>query len=421
MKKCFTPLWILLCAGLLTILVRPGLAEDWPGFRGPNRDGFCRETGLLKEWPKDGPPLAWKTTGLGEGFSTVAVVGNVIYTQGHKDDKQWVLALDAGKEGKLIWRADFGPVRNKGAGHPGSRATPTIYGDRLYTTGIAGELVCMDRKDGRIIWQKDFVNDFGGKIPQWGYAESPLIDGPWVICTPGGEKNTIVALDKTNGEKIWGAAVGDAAGYASVMKATIDGVDQYVNLTAKGVISVRAKDGKFLWRYDAPASKVSNISNCIVSGNSVFAASAYNTGGGRVDVERAGDEFKAKAVFFSKNMQNHHGGMILRDGMIYGCNSPKGKPNELTCLDFNTGEVKWADKTAGKCSVLCADGMLYCRDENGPISLVEAAPEGFKLIGRFVQPERSELNSWPYLVVANGMLYVRDQDLLLCYDVREKK
>jgi outer membrane protein assembly factor BamB len=279
----------------------------------------------------------------------------------------------------------------------------------------------MDRKDGRIIWQKDFVNDFGGKIPQWGYAESPLIDGPWVICTPGGEKNTIVALDKTNGEKIWGAAVGDAAGYASVMKATIDGVDQYVNLTAKGVISVRAKDGKFLWRYDAPASKVSNISNCIVSGNSVFAASAYNTGGGRVDVERAGDEFKAKAVFFSKNMQNHHGGMILRDGMIYGCNSPKGKPNELTCLDFKTGEVKWADKTAGKCSVLCADGMLYCRDENGPISLVEAAPEGFKLIGRFVQPERSELNSWPYLVVANGMLYVRDQDLLLCYDVREKK
>ena len=145
----------------------------------------------------------------------------------------------------------------------------------------------------------------------WGFAESVLVDGPWVICTPGGEKNTIVALDKTNGNQVWGAAVGDKAGYASVIKATIDGVDQYVNLTAKGVISVRAKDGKFLWRYDAPASKVANCSACIVSGNSVFAASGYNIGGGRADITRNGDEFEAKEVFFCKKMQNHHGGMIL--------------------------------------------------------------------------------------------------------------
>jgi outer membrane protein assembly factor BamB len=254
-------------------------------------------------------------------------------------------------------------------------------------------------------------------IPKWGYAESVLIDGPWAVCTPGGEKNTVVALDKTNGNQAWGAAVGDPAGYSSAIKATIDGVDQYINLTAKGVISVRAKDGKLLWRYNAPASNTSNISTCVASGNSVFAASAYGCGGGRVDVKRNGDEFETKEVFFTKKMQNHHGGIILRDGMIYGCNNP----NLLTCLDFNTGEIKWTDKTSGKCSLLYAEGMLYCRDEKGPISLVQATPDGFKLKGRFSQPDRSEINSWTYLVIANGMMYVRDQDLLLCYDVRAKK
>jgi outer membrane protein assembly factor BamB len=416
-KKRLLPLWMLLCAGLLLIVVRPAAAEDWPGFLGSQRDGICRETGLLKEWPESGPPLAWKTTGLGEGFSTVAIVGNVLYTQGHKDGKQWVMALDVSRQGKLIWEADYGPVRNAGAGHPGSRSAPTIDGDRLYTTGIAGEVVCMDLKDGRVIWQKDYVKDFGGEAPRWGFAESVLVDGPRVIGTPGGEKNTIVALDKTNGNQVWGAAVGDAAGYSSVIKATIDGVEQYINLTAKGVISVRAKDGKLLWRYDAPASKMANCSTCVISGNSVFAASGYNNGGGRADITRNGEEFEAKEVFFSKKMQNHHGGVILHDGMIYGCNNPK----DLTCLDFKNGDVKWSDKTAGKCSLLYADGMLYCRDENGPISLVEATPNGFKSKGRFDQPDRSKVNSWPYLVIVNGMMYVRDQDVLLCYDLRVKK
>jgi outer membrane protein assembly factor BamB len=415
-RTCLSLCIFLLCTWFLTNMARRALADDWPAWRGASRDAICRETGLLHEWPPQGPPLAWKTTGLGEGFSTVAVVGNVIYTEGHKDGKQWVMALDADKQGKLIWQADFGPVRYEGAGHPGARSTPTIDGNRLYVTGIAGELVCMDIKDGRIIWQKDFVRDFGGKIPQWGYAESVLVDGPWVICTPGGEKNTIVALDKTNGNKVWGAAVGDPAAYSSVIKAAIYGVEQYINLTANGVISVRAKDGKFLWRFEPPGRKVANIATCIASGNSVFTAIGYNIGGGRIEIKRSGDQFEAKEIFFTKKMQNHHGGVVLWDGMIYGCSNPK----DLTCLDFKTGEIKWSDKSSGKCSVLYADGMLYCRDENGPISLVQATPEGFKLKGRFNQPDRSKLNSWPHPVIANGMLYIRDQDVLLCYDVQEK-
>jgi outer membrane protein assembly factor BamB len=416
MKRTRLPAWLLLCTAVISIQIRSAAAEDWPEWRGPQRDAICRETGLLKQWPEGGPPLAWKTTGLGEGYSTVSVVGNVIYTQGHIDDKQCAIALDASQKGKLIWRSDFAPVSFVGSGFPGARPAPTIDGNRLYALGISGELVCMDVKDGRIIWQKDYMKDFGGIRPMWGFAESVLVDGPWVICTPGGEKNTIVALDKTNGNHVWSAAVGDPAGYASLIKATIDGVKQYINLTGKGVISVRAEDGKLLWRYNAPASRMANCATAIASGNSVFAASGYGCGGGRADIARSGDLFEAKEIFFTKKMQNHHGGVILRDGMIYGCNNPK----DLTCIDFNTGDVKWSDKSSGKCSILYADGMLYCRDENGPISLVEATPEGFKLKGRFKQPDRSKLNSWSHPVIANGMLYIRDQDVLFCYDVREK-
>ena len=323
MNKSLFSLCLLLCAGIISVSARPAASNDWPAFRGPQQDSICQETGLLKEWPEGGPPMAWKTTGLGEGFSTVAIVGNVLYTQGHKDGKQWVMALDVNDKGKLIWEADFGKIGHAGAGHPGSRSVPTIDGDRLFVTGIGGEVICMDRKDGKIIWQKHYVKDFGGKTPNWGFGESVLVDGPRVIGTPGGKDNTIVALDKTNGEKIWGAAVGDAAGYASVIKATIDDVDQYINLTQKGVISVRAKDGKLLWRYDAPASRMANCSACIFSGNSVFAASGYGNGGGRADITRNGDEFEAKQVFFSKKMQNQHGGVLLHDGMVYGCSNPK--------------------------------------------------------------------------------------------------
>lgn len=392
-------------------------AEDWPAWRGVNRDGICREKGLLKEWPEGGPKLLWKSTGLGIGYGGPAIVGNVMYIMGEKDAKEWVLALDVSKGGKQIWAAEIGPTRFDGAGYPGPRATPSIDGDRLYTMGIAGDLVCMDTKDGRIVWRHDLVKDFGGAIPQWGYSESVLIDGPWLICTPGGAENTIVALNKTDGKLVWGSPVGDPADYSSVIKVEIGKVKQYVNLTKQGVIGVAAKDGKFLWRYDAPASKVANVDTCIWSGDTIFAASGYGTGGGLVKIEPSADGFTATEQYFTKKMQNHHGGVILWDGFLYGCSNP----SILTCLEHDTGKVKWTDRSSGKCSLLLAEGLLYCRDENGPISLVEATPDGFKLKGRFEQPDRSERNSWPHLVIANGVMYVRDQDVLLAYDVRAGK
>jgi hypothetical protein len=213
---------------------------------------------------------------------------------------------------------------------------------------------------------------------------------------------------------VWGSPVGDPADYSSIIKPTFGTSKQYVTLTKKGVIGVSAKDGKFLWRWDAPANKTANITTCVWHDNTIFAASAYNTGGGLVEITPSGENFQAKQRYFVKKMQNHHGGLILRDGALYGC----GNPSVLMCLDYQSGDVKWSDNSSGKCSLLYADGMLYCRSEKGPISLVEATPAGFHLKGRFNQPNRSKQNSWPHLVIANGVLYVRDQDVLLAYDVR---
>ncbi len=404
------------CIGCSLNFGKPAAADDWPSWRGPNRDGICKETGLLKEWPSEGPPLAWKTTGLGEGFSGPAIVGNVLYTMGNAEGKEWVLALDCSQKGKKIWATPIGPIRHEGGGYPGPRSTPTIDGQRLYTLGAAGDLVCLDAASGQPIWRRDLVRDFGGQAPNWAYAESVLIDGPWLLCTPGGQRATIAAVDKARGMPVWASPVGDPAAYSSIIKVSIGRVKQYVQLTARGVIGVNAKDGTPLWRYDKPANGTANCTTPVWFGQTVFAASAYGTGGGLVWVKKAGRGFQAQEMYFTKKMKNHHGGLILVDDYLYGADE-----GALTCLEYKTGQVKWADGKPGKCSLLYADGMLYARNEGGPITLVEATPEGCRVKGQFNQPDRSDKNAWPHPVIANGMLYIRDQDVLLCYDVRAEK
>ena len=393
-------------------------AEDWPAWKGPNRNNLCLEKGLPSEWPEAGPPLAWKATGIGEGYSGPAIMGTMLYITGHQDGKQWVFALDVSKNGKQVWATDFGPVRHEGSGYPGTRATPSLDADRLYVLGIAGDLVCLDIKDGRIVWREDLVRDFGGKVPYWGYSESPLIDGPHLICTPGGKENTVLALKKTDGGLVWGSPLGDDVDYSSIVKGQFDQVEQYVNATHQGVIAVEARTGRLLWRYAALAipegGPGATISTCIISEDAVFATRAYGFGCARIDIRRVGDQFKAEETFLTKKMQNHYGGVVIVDGMLYGTNNP----NLLTCIDSRTGEVKWSDRRPGKCSILYADGMLYCRDERGPITLVEATPAGYREKGRFEQPDISGKNAWPYPVIADGRLYIRDQDLLLCYHLK---
>lgn len=431
---------------LLTVLVgvlawaattAPLAADDWPNWRGPNRDAICRETGLLQAWPPEGPGLLWKATKLGVGYSGPAIIGTSLYTMGNLDGQEYVLALDT-TTGKRLWARPFGPVQYVGYS-PGTRATPTVDGDRLYALGASGKLVCMDRHTGEIRWDTNFISDFGAQViasdysesirdqllPEddpkaglrWGFSESVLIDGEKLLCTPGGREATLAALDKNTGRTVWTSKIDARVGYASMIKATIGGVTQYVQFTADGVVGIDASDGTFLWRYDAPAyTKYGgiNISTPICSDNRVFAASGYGVGGGLARIDNTPAGFTAREVYFTKDMKNHHGGLILLDGYLYGTNDP----GILTCIEYKTGNVVWQSRESGKCSILYADGMLYCRDENGALSLVRATPDRFELKGQFQQPHQSGQKAWPHLVISHGQMYVRDQDVLLCYDVR---
>lgn len=406
----------LLVAGLLSsINIAFARGDDWGAWRGPERTGISKEQGLAKRWPEDGPKLLWKTEDVGEGFSTPSVAGGVLYVMGNKDREEFVFAVDVKADGKLLWKTSLGAVRHQGAGYPGPRSTPTVDGSRVYTLGLNGDFVCLDAKSGKIEWRHNLVEDFGGSIPTWGYSESVLIDGPWALCTPGGSRATLAAFDKLTGKNVWSSGVGDGAGYSSIIKAEIGGVKQYLQFTASALIGVAAADGKPLWHYEAPANGTANASTPLVAGDRAFASSGYGTGGGAVSIIKSGSEFKAEEAFFTKQMKNHHGGMVLIDGYIYGSDDP----GVLTCIELATGETKWRERKTGKCSLIALDGMmLITRSEQGKVCLVKISPEAAEVVSEFNQPDRTDKPSWAHPVVADGKFYLRDQDLLQCYDLK---
>ena len=540
---------------------------DWPQWQGPDRTAHSKETGLLQEWPKDGPPLAWKVKGLGGGDSTPSIAAGRIYGMSHRGADEFVWALSE-KDGKEIWAVRIAPAFTTSwpQSKEGPSATPTVDGDRLYVMGLAGNVACLQASDGKVIWQRNLVADFGGRSPMWSFRESPLVDGEKVICTPGGEETTMVALSKLNGETIWKSFVPDRAGggqsqnrgpggggsgamqnkpvlsaldkdhnkeisaeelaaasavrleldknkdgklsedevspqrgdsqgnrprprrgpgimrmmkalsaldadengvideaeiknavaalkkldvnhdgklteeevgmkymgpqntgaaYSSAIAIDFGGQRQYIQLLAMTVAGVSAADGKLLWRYDKPANGMRiNISTPIYHDGHVFATSAYGAGGGLARLTRnAAGEFAAEEVWFSKSMENHHGGVILHDGALFGANGGNGG-GYLACLDFKTGEVLWNERDSDKRrvtkgSVAFADGRIYYRTEEGPIVLIEPSRKEYLERGRFNQPERTDKPAWAHPVIANGKLYIRDQDTLFCYGVKE--
>lgn len=542
---------------------------DWPQWQGPDRTAHSKEAGLLKEWPKAGPPLAWKINGLGGGDSTPSVAAGRIYGMSNRGSDEFVWALSE-KDGKEVWAVKIAPAhtQNWPQSKEGPSATPTVDGDRLYVMGLAGNVACLQASDGKVIWQRNLVADFGGRSPMWSFRESPLVDGDKVICTPGGDETTIVALNKLNGETIWKSFVPDRAGgqtenrgpgangpsmmqmnpvlsaldkdhnkeisadelaaapttlltldkdhdgklsedevspqrgdgggqgnrprprrglsvmrmvkalsaldadengvideaeiknavaalqkldvnhdgklteeevgmkymgpqntgaaYSSPIAIEFGGQRQYVQLLAMTVAGVSAADGKFLWRYDKPANGMRiNISTPIYHDGQVFATSAYGAGGGLARLTKnANGEFAAEEVWFSKSMENHHGGVILHDGALFGANGGNGG-GYLACLDFKTGEVLWSEgdrdkRRVTKGSVAFADGRIYYRTEEGRIVLIEPSRKEYIERGRFDQPERTDKPAWAHPVIANGKLYIRDQDTLFCYGVKAK-
>lgn len=396
-------------------------AADWPQWRGPNRDGISKDTGLLDVWSKDGPKVRWKLTDIGTGYSAPAVVGGKVYLQSTKGETEIALCLDE-KTGKEEWNAVIGTVgENRGPNYPGTRATPTVDGDRVYCLASAGQLTCLGT-DGKPKWQKDLVKDFGGRVGTekagWAYSESVLVDGDLVICTPGGAEAALAALKKTTGEVVWKTPVegGDAAEYASVVPLSAGGAKQYVTFLRKGVIGVDAKTGKVMWRYAKTVDQGANILTPVVYQDKVFTAGS-RSGGGLVEIKAAGGGVEAKEIYFDKALGSSIGGAVLVDGHLYGATTGLG----LYCAEFATGKVKWNDKAAGNASVCFADGMVYARShQTGDVFLVEANPKEYVEKGRLKQADRTKTPAWPHPIVANGGLYLRDMGTLVCYDVAKK-
>ena len=386
----------------------------WFQFRGPGRRNQSQEAGLARSWPSGGPPLTGTIDGLGVGYAAVSLTNGRILTMGSRGQDEFVICLDDAT-GEEVWATRTGRSFRNGQGN-GPRGTPTIDGDRVYALGANGDLVCLQLADGRRVWGGNILEEYQGSNIQWGISESPLIDGNLLVCTPGGRRGTMVALNKETGRTEWTANVpgNPAAGYASPIAIDVNGERQYVNFTHAGIIGVRASDGEFLWANDSSANDTANCSTALFQNNHVFSASGYGTGGALVRLTGGRGRGGAELVYHTREMINHHGGMVLVDGYIYAADE-----GSMKCLNFMTGDVMWQSRSVGKGAVVYADGMIILRSESGPLALMEATPDEYRELGRFDQPQRSNRRAWAHPVVADGRLFLRDQEKLLVYNLRE--
>ena len=408
--------YLALCFAAMSPLA--AVAEDWPQWRGPERDGISIERGLLQDWPAGGPKLVWQVNDVGGGYSTPSVVGDRLYIMGNEGTDNEFVQSRSVADGSLIWSTTVGKVGpNQGPQYPGSRSTPTVDGDRVYALGSDGDLVCLDAANGDVVWKKQLRTDFGGQPGQWAYAESVLIDGEGLVCTPGGAAATMVVLDKSNGEEVWKAALpeADQAAYASIVKA--QNGKQYVQFLQKGLVGLDAATGKPLWRYARTAEgSPANIPTPIVDGNLVYSA-AGRSGGGLAKIVEADGAFTAEEVYFNRGLPTSIGGAIKIADYLFGTNG-----QGMMCVNFATGEVKWQERGVGPGAVCFADGRIYIHGESGETALIEASPEGYREHGRFTppnQPDRGNAKAWAYPVVSNGRLYLRDATSLWSFDIAQ--
>ena len=393
------------------------VAGDWPQWRGSNRDGISRETGLLQAWPSAGPERIWLSRDIGIGYSAPVVVEGMLFILGTTDGKEQLFAKEA-KGGKTLWTAALGGILTNNWGD-GPRGTATVDGDKVYALGAKGGLICANVGDGKVNWRVEMVKDLGGKVPYWGYTESVLVDGDHVICTPGGKRGTLAAIDKKTGKVIWRSGDWtDGAQYASVVPVELNGQRQFVQLTQKTLAGVSARDGSVLWRNAWPG-RTAVIPTPIVDRNQIYITSGYGAGCRKITV---GSANKVTEDYSNKNMKNHHGGVLLLDGHLYGYSDGRG----WTCQNLKSGKVVWDSKKLGKGCVFYADKRLYCLGESsGTVALAGANTAGWKEHGRFKLEPQTELRKssgriWTHPVVAQGVMYLRDQELLFAFDVKAR-
>src|SRR5688572_20189230 len=404
-------LTLAVAAALSAAVLGQAPAADWPQWRGTERTGISKETGLLRQWPAAGPASAWTASGLGAGYGSVAVSGDRVFVQGARERESVVSSLSRA-DGKVVWTKVIGARGDNDRGD-GPRSTPTVDGERLYVLTENGDLACLRVADGTRIWQRNILKDFDASNINWLLSESPLVDGGRVVVTPGGSDGGMVALDKMTGKTVWASLeLDDEAGYSSPIVADVHGVRTYMTLTSGAGVGVRASDGKLMWRYAAAANRTANITTPIYADNKVFYSSAYGTGGALVGLRSSSGEIRAQEIYFTRDMQNHHGGVVLVDGYLYGYNN-----SVLTCLEWATGKMMWRDRSVGKGAVSFADGHLYILGENNVVGLVEATPAGYREKGRFTIRDQG-WPSWSHPAIAGGRLYIRNQGTLTTYNIR---
>lgn len=413
MKNQRTTLSIL--AALLSLTAWTTAAADWPQWRGADRTDLSPETGLLKSWPEGGPKRVWLFENAGHGYSGPAIAKGKFFTLGTRDGNEILLVLEA-NTGKELWATKIGSVLKNRWGD-GPRGTPTVDGDRVYALSGPGDLVCVNVADGKILWQTN-LTDLGGEVPGWGYCESVLVDGDRVVCTPGGSRGALAALDKLTGKLIWQSAeFTDGAHYSSIMPAEINGTRQYVQLVEKNFVGISAQDGKLLWKSDFPKGRTAVIPTPIIRGNAVYVTAGYGAGCKMVTI---GPGNTVTTVYENTVMKNHHGGVILVGDHLYGHSDGYA----WVCQDFKTGEEVWGHRAFRKGAMAYADGRLYCLEEgSGTLVLAEASPKGWQEHGRFTLAPQTKIRSssgriWTHPVISNGKLYLRDQDLIYCYDIK---
>jgi len=408
------PLFLLATTALAVLAPRAAGAEaspEWPQFHGPNRDNISTETGLLKQWPEGGPKRLWTASGIGHGFSTVAIAGGRIYTAGNIGEDTVITALDP--SGKTLWQAKNGPADHHD--RPGSRGTPTIDSGRLYHESPNGDVVCLDAATGKRVWGLNILRKFNGRNSRWGLAESLLVDGDRVVCVPGGETVSMAALDKTTGKTVWTAqGTGDKPGYASPVLIDYKGLRQIVTMMSASVVGVHADTGKLLWRHDHKAYEDETVSTPVFH-DGLIAVSTLGPGAARcLRLIVSGQTASVTQVWHTGVLDNHHGGILALDGYIYGTKVR----DTWVCLDFRTGNVMYKADGVGKGSLTCADGMFYTYSERGLMGLVKATPKGHDVISQFRIPKGGKGPAWAHPVVCGGRLYLRHGDFLYCYDIR---
>lgn len=396
-----------LCALNVVVFSVGTLAADWPQWRGVNRDGHSAETGLLVPWPAGGPRVVWRASGLGEGYSSMSVAAGRLYTQGQRGDLEFVIAFDV-KTGAKLWETTTGRAFRESRGN-GPRGTPTVDGDRVYALAADGALVCLDAASGKSRWVQNVVQKYGGSVIPWGMSESPLVDGDRLIVTPGGRGASMVALNKMDGTLLWRSG-GDIAGYASPVVADIGGVRQIVTLTGAGAVGVRADTGQQLWRYTKVSNSTANIATPIVHNGHVFVSTDYDTGAALLRIDAKG----ASEVYFTRGMQNHYSTSVVVGDVLYGFSD-----SILVAMQFDTGKVLWRHRSVGKGSLIYADRHLYVLSEDGNIALVEARADQYREVSRFSIPS-GRYPTWAPPVIANGRMYVREQDQLIAFDILVK-